>query len=57
MEQRELADFRVRILSTEHSTWQGTVEAKGETFAFRSEMQLIRWLCQMYPGLFPEIGF
>ncbi len=38
MQKKELANFTVRILSAANATWQGEVEAAGETFAFQSEM-------------------
>ena len=57
MEKKELAAFYVRVLSTENATWQGVVEAEGESFAFHSEMQLLNWLCQKYPDLIPDAGF
>lgn len=56
MKQNELAEFTVRILSANNATWQGEVESDGETFAFESEMQLLKWLCKKYPQLMPEIG-
>ena len=46
MERKKLAEFTVRILSADNSTWQGEVESGGETFAFQSEMQLLKWLCE-----------
>lgn len=56
MERKELAEFTVRILSADNATWQGEVESGGETFAFQSEMQLLKWLCKKHPQLMPEIG-
>lgn len=56
MKQKELAEFTVRVLSAENSTWQGEVESGGETFAFQSEMQLLKWLCKKHPQLMPELG-
>lgn len=56
MKQKELAEFTVRILSADNATWQGEVESGGKTFAFQSEMQLLKWLCKKYPQLMPEIG-
>jgi len=55
VERKELANFTVRVLSAENSTWQGEVESGGETFAFQSEMQLLKWLCKKYPRLMPNI--
>ena len=55
MERKELANFTVRVLSAENSTWQGEVESGGETFAFQSEMQLLKWLCQKHPQLKPDV--
>lgn len=57
MEKRELADFRVRILSAENATWQGVVESGGEVFSFQSELQLVKWLLRKYPALNPKTGF
>lgn len=57
MEKKEVAAFQVRILSTKNATWQGVVEADGDTYAFQSEMQLVKWLLQKYPRLFPDGGF
>ena len=51
MNKKELAAFYVRILSAENGTWQGVVEAEGETVPFESELQLIKWLCRKYPKL------
>ena len=55
VERKELANFTVRVLSAENSTWQGEVESGGETFAFQSEMQLLKWLCEKYPQLMPNV--
>ena len=56
MEQKVIAAFHVRVLSTENATWQGVVEAEGEEYPFYSEMQLLKWLFQKYPVLTPEAG-
>ncbi len=56
MKRKELAEFTVRILSADNATWQGEVESDGETFAFQSEMQLLKWLCKKYPQLMPDLG-
>ena len=55
MERKKLAEFTVRILSADNSTWQGEVESGGETFAFQSELQLLKWLCKKYPQLMPNV--
>ena len=55
MERKEIACFTVRVLSTENANWQGTVTANGIDFCFQSEMQLLKWLCEQYPSLMPEI--
>ena len=57
MEQKVIAAFHVRVLSAENATWQGVVEAEGETYSFYSEMQLLKWLFQKYPRLIPDTGF
>ena len=54
MSQRELAEFTVRIHSTERASWQGEVEGGGETFRFESEMELFRWLLKRWPELVPR---
>ena len=56
MERKELARFTVRVLSDDNATWQGEVESGGETFAFQSEMQLLKWLCKKHPQLLPDIN-
>ena len=56
MEQKELAGFTVRIFSAGNATWQGEVESGGETFAFQSEMQLLKWPCKKHLQLMPELG-
>ena len=55
MEQKELASFTVRIFSADNATWQGEVESDGEVFAFRSEMQMLKWLCEKHSQLMPDI--
>ena len=55
MERKELARFTVRVLSADNATWQGEVESGGEMFAFESEMQLLKWLCQKHPQLMPDV--
>ena len=56
MKRKELAEFTVRILSADNATWQGEVESGGETFAFQSEMQLLKWLCKKHPQLMPNLS-
>ena len=56
MERKALAEFTVRITSTNNATWQGEVTSCGETFVFESEMQLLKWLCKKHPHLVPENG-
>ncbi|MBR5470906.1 MAG: hypothetical protein IKU81_02155 [Oscillibacter sp.] len=55
MKQKELATFTVQIFSADNATWQGEVESDGEVFAFQSEMQLLKWLCEKHPQLMPNI--
>ena len=38
MEEKEVAQFTVWILSTQDATWQGEVVAEDTTFRFQSEM-------------------
>ena len=54
MEQKEIAQFTIRILSTEDATWQGEVVAEDTTFRFQSEMQLLKWLWKRFPALEPD---
>ena len=54
MEKRELARFTIRVLSTDNGSWQGEVYAEGETFAFQSELQLLKWLYKRFPQIEPE---
>lgn len=56
MERKELAKFTVSILSADNAVWRGEVESGGEVFEFQSEMQLLKWLCQKYPKLMPDIS-
>ena len=55
MTQKELANFTVRIFSADNATWQGEVESDGEVFAFQSEMQMLKWLCEKHSQLMPDI--
>lgn len=54
MEEKEIAQFTVRILSTQDATWQGEVVAEGTTFRFQSEVQLLKWLWKRFPPLEPD---
>jgi len=55
VDRKELAEFRVQILSADNSTWQGEVESDGEVFAFESDVQLKEWLCKKHPQMMPKI--
>jgi hypothetical protein len=54
MNKHEVAGFTVRIFSVNHATWQGEVTSDGETFSFRSELELLKWLYQKHPQLRPD---
>lgn len=54
MEEGTIAQFTVRITSTKHSSWQGSVVTEGGIFHFESELQLFRWLFAYYPELLPN---
>lgn len=54
MEQTYIARFTVNVTSTDNASWQGTVEADGESITFRSEMELLRFLLARYPSLRPD---
>lgn len=56
MEQIKLAELTVWALSADNSFRKSWVESGGETFAFRSEMQSLKWLCKKQPRRVPEIG-
>ena len=53
MESNELAKFSIRILAADNGTWQGLVETDQASYYFKSEMQLLKWLCSQYPALMP----
>ena len=54
MEPKEIAQFTVRILSTEDATWQGEVVAEDTTFRFQSEMQLLKWSWKRFLASEPD---
>ena len=49
-----IADFNVLITSVNNNTWQREVKTEDDSFFFKSEMQLFKWLCKKYPSLLPE---
>lgn len=51
---KTIAQFTIRISSVEGATWQGVVTAGEQTFTFKSEMQLLKWLWEIYPALTPD---
>ena len=54
MSRKAMAEFTVRIFSTEHASWQGEVESGGEGFHFESEIELLDWLWKKWPELVPR---
>lgn len=56
MEQNTLARFTVTVTSVEHASWQGVVETDEKKFAFRSELQLLRFILEQYPALQPDVS-
>ena len=57
MEKKELARFTVRVLSANNGSWQGEVYAEGETFAFQSELQLLKRLYEKFPQIEPDAAW
>ena len=53
----ELASFHVHITSVHDGTWQGVVEANGKEYHFQSELQLLHWVMDQFPVLWPEAAW
>jgi len=51
---KDIANFSIRITSAQNNTWQGEVTTADETFVFKSEIQLLKWICQKFPELMPD---
>ena len=54
MDPKILASFNVTITSAENASWQGYVEADGQTYEFQSELQLLLRILERYPDLHPK---
>ena len=52
-----IVQFSVTVTSTENASWQGVVECGGKRYAFRSELQLLRWLAEQHPALRPQVSW
>ena len=51
----EFARFPVQVLSAENFSWQGVVKTDTDSFQFKSELELLKWVCQQYPELCPKL--
>ncbi len=48
---RPLASFRIDITSVREHTWQGRVQCGAEIRSFESELELLRTMIELVPGL------
>lgn len=55
MSDRTLAAFRIDITSTREHTWQGRVACGKESRSFESELELLRSMIELVPGLAPDL--
>ncbi len=55
MTDRTFATFHIDITSVREHTWQGRVTCGDQIRCFESELQMLRYMIELMPGLAPEI--
>ena len=55
MNRELIASFRIDITSARDHTWQGRVRHGEESRSFESELEMLRYMIELAPGLAPDI--
>lgn len=56
MQDRTIASFRIDITSVREHTWQGWVTCGEQCRNFESELELLRSMIELVPGLAPLVS-